>query len=118
MLLEDYFDFFEDPYAIRIKGRRIGLEHVVERYKDGQSAEQIAEYYDDLPIESIYAAILYYLHNKDAVDAYLADIEAFVAEEMRRAAENPSPVAARMRALKERLQREGKGPIEDAVSAR
>jgi uncharacterized protein (DUF433 family) len=64
---EDYFDFFENPYAIHIKGRRIGLEHVVERYKDGQTAEQIAAYYDDLPLESIYAAILYYLHYSDPV---------------------------------------------------
>lgn len=104
MLLEDYFDFFEDPYAIRIKGRRIGLEHVVERYKDGQSAEQIAEYYDDLPIESIYAAILYYLHNKDAVEAYLADIEAFDREQRRIWAENLSPASLRMRALFEQLR--------------
>ncbi len=104
MLLEDYFDFFEDPYAIRIKGRRIGLEHVVERYKDGQSAEQIAEYYDDLPLESIYAAILYYLHNRDAVEAYLADIEAFDREQRRIWAENPSPASLRMRALFEQLR--------------
>ncbi len=31
MQLEDYFDFFENPYAIRLKGHRIGLEHIVER---------------------------------------------------------------------------------------
>jgi uncharacterized protein (DUF433 family) len=63
MQLEDYFDFLDDPHAIRIKGWRIGLEHVVERYKDGQSAEQIAEYYGDLPLGSIYASIVDSLHN-------------------------------------------------------
>jgi uncharacterized protein (DUF433 family) len=117
MQLEDYFDFLEDPYAIRIKGRRIGLEHVVERYKEGQTAEQIAAYYDDLPLESIYAAILYYLHYKDTVDAYLADIEEFDREQRRLADANPSPAMLRIRALKEQLKREGKWPVEDPVSA-
>jgi uncharacterized protein (DUF433 family) len=104
MQLEDYFDFLENPYAIRIKGRRIGLEHVVERYKDGQSAEQIAAYFDDLPLESIYASILYHLHNKDAVDAYLADIEEFDREQRRIWAAKPSPASLRMRALFEQLR--------------
>lgn len=105
MQLEDYFDFLEDPYAIRIKGRRIGLEHVVERYKEGQTAEQIAAYFDDLPLESIYAAILYYRHNKDAVDAYLAEIEEFDREQRRIWEANPSPASLRMRALFEQLRK-------------
>ena len=34
--------------------------------------EQIArEVYTDLPLESVYATILYYLHNKSEVEAYL-----------------------------------------------
>lgn len=118
MLLEDYFDFFENPYAVRIKGRRIGLEHVVERYKDGQTAEQIAAYYGDLPLESIYAAILYYLHNREAVDAYLAEIDRLTQERIREARANPSPVARRMKATKEQWQREGRFPIEDPLPAR
>ncbi len=104
MRLEDYFDFYEKPYAIRFKGRRIGLEHVVERYKDGQSPEQIAGYYEDLPLESIYAAITFYLHNKADIDAYLADIDAFIAEHIRLSEANPSPASLRMRALFRQLR--------------
>lgn len=99
MLLEDYFDFFENPYAVRIKGRRIGLEHVVERYKHGQTAEQIAAYYGDLPLEGIYAAILYYLHNREAVDAYLDEIDRLTQERIREAEASPSPASLRMRKL-------------------
>jgi uncharacterized protein (DUF433 family) len=118
MLLEDYFDFFENPYAVRIKGRRIGLEHVVERYKDGQTAEQIAAYYGDLPLESIYAAILYYLHNREAVDTYLDEIDRLTQERIREARANPSPVARRMKAIKEQWEREGRFPREDPLPAR
>jgi uncharacterized protein (DUF433 family) len=99
MRLEDYFDFFDNPYAIRIKGRRIGLEHIVERYKEGQNPEQIADYFDDLPLESVYAAILYYLHNRADVDAYLADIDAFDKEQRRLAEAGQSPASLRMRSL-------------------
>src|SRR5258708_36990508 len=103
MLLEDYFDFLKDPFATRIKGRRIGLEHVVERYKEGQTADQIGQYFDDLPLESIYAAIRYYLHNRDAVDAYLAEIDEFDREQRRLADANPSPPMLRIRTLKENM---------------
>lgn len=99
MRLEDYFDFFDTPYAIRIKGRRIGLEHIVERYKEGQSPEQIAAYFDDLPLEDIYAAVLYYLHNRADVDVYLADIDEFDKEQQRLSVAELSPASLRMRAL-------------------
>ena len=99
MRLEDYFDFFDTPDVIRLKGRRIGLEHIVERYKEGQSPEQIAEYFGDLPLEDVYAAILYYLHNRVDVDAYLADIDEFDKEQQRLAEAEQSPASLRMRAL-------------------
>jgi uncharacterized protein (DUF433 family) len=105
MLLEDYFDFFDNPYAVRIKGRRIGLEHVVELYKAGQTAEQIAAYFGDLPLENVYAAILYYLHNHEAVDAYVDKIDRLTQERIREAEANPSPASLRMRTLFEQ-QRE------------
>jgi uncharacterized protein (DUF433 family) len=79
MRLEDYFEFekFSTKHGemerIRIKGHRIAIEHVLYYYKqEGMGPEQIArEVYTDLPLESVYATILYYLHNKEAVEAYL-----------------------------------------------
>ena len=118
MQLENYFDFFENPYVIRIKGRRIGLEHIVERYKAGQSPEQITAYFGDLPVESVYAAIAYYLHNQATIDAYVADIEREFEEQVRQARANPSPIAQRMMAIKEQWRREGRVPVEDTLSAR
>jgi uncharacterized protein (DUF433 family) len=77
MQLEDYFEFekFETPYGpverIRIKGHRINIEHVLDFYKQGASAEEIAKvHYPSLTLEEVYATLTYYLHNKEAVDAY------------------------------------------------
>jgi uncharacterized protein (DUF433 family) len=78
MLLEDYFEFekFETPYGpverIRIKGHRISIEHVIEFYNRGVSAEDIVKvHYPTLAPEEVYATLTYYLHNREAVDAYI-----------------------------------------------
>ena len=102
--LEDYFEFDERSGAIRIKGHRVWLEHVVERFKQGYGPERIHAELDTLSLEEIYAAILYYLHNQDAVEKYLADLDAFVAEQVRKQEENPPPVVLRMRALFEGMR--------------
>jgi uncharacterized protein (DUF433 family) len=73
MQLEDYFDFVA-PDDIRIKGHRIGIESLLYEYiHREQTAEEIARRFDTLTLEQIYAAILYYLHNKEAVCKYMAD---------------------------------------------
>lgn len=77
MQLEDYFEFekFDTPYGpverIRIKGHRIAIEHVLDFYNRGVSAEEIAKvHYPSLSLEEVYATLTYYLHNKAEVDAY------------------------------------------------
>lgn len=77
MQLEDYFEFekFESPYGpferIRIKGHRIAIENVLSFYRQGVTAEEIQRvHYPTLALDEVYATILYYLRNKEAVDAY------------------------------------------------
>lgn len=73
MQLEDYFDFLA-PDDIRIKGHRIGMENILYEYIHGQmTAEELAQRFDTLSIEKVYAALLYYHANKEAMDKYLAD---------------------------------------------
>ena len=106
MGLEDYFDFL-GPNEIRLKGHRIGIEHVVEYFQDGSSPEQIAQAFPGLSLEKIYATITYYLHNQAAVDAYLARQEAIVEQSMHeQEAQEPPPVVKRLRALKARHEQE------------
>jgi uncharacterized protein (DUF433 family) len=96
MQLEDYFDFLAAD-DIRIKGSRIGIESVLYEYVHReQTPEAIAGRFPTLSIEQIYATILYYLRNREAVDAYLADWLEY-GEEQRR---NPPPVVVRLQSLK------------------
>jgi uncharacterized protein (DUF433 family) len=72
MLVEDNFDFLA-PDDIRIKGSRIGIESVLYEYiHRSRTPEQIAAQFDTLTLEQVYATILYYLHNRHKIDAYLA----------------------------------------------
>ena len=73
MQLEDYFDF-QAPDDIRLKGSRIGIETILYEYiHQERRPEQIARRYPSLSLEQVYATILYYLHDKDAVGRYLSD---------------------------------------------
>ncbi|SRR5258706_7138509 len=107
MQLEDYLDF-QAPDVIRLRGHRIGLEHVVEAYKEGETPEQIAAYYKSLSLEQVYAVIAYYLRNRDDVEAYLARVNAAVA--VQEHAHQPSEVMRRIRAeVESRRQMESSG---------
>ena len=67
MQLEDYFDFLS-PDDIRIRGHRIGIESVLYEYiHHSRTPEQIAERFDSLSLDEVYATILYYLRNREAV---------------------------------------------------
>ena len=105
MQLEGYFDFIADD-DIRIRGSRIGIESVLYQYVHrSQSPEAIAEVYPSLGLDQIYATILYYLRNREQIDAYLtAWIE--YGRQMRAEQErNPPAVAARLRAHKRERQK-------------
>lgn len=100
MQLEDYFDFLS-PDDIRIKGTRVGIETVLYDFIHRcRTPEEIAQSYRTLDLEQVYTTILYYLHNKQAVSAYLTNwIEhgRRMREEQKR---NPPPVSEKLRKLR------------------
>lgn len=85
--------------AIRIKGHRIGLEHIVERYQDGWSPEQIALDFPGLALPSIYSILAYYLQNQADVDAYVVRVNARMESAYALWKRDPSPATQRMRKL-------------------
>ena len=100
MQLEDYFDFLA-PDDIRIKGHRIGIESVLYEYiYRAQSPEQIAQRFPSLSLEQIYATILYYHHNKEQVDRYIADWLEWGERMREEQARNPSPAILKLRRIK------------------
>lgn len=100
MQLEDYFDFLA-PNDIRIKGSRIGIESVLYEFiHRAQTPEEIDARFWSINLEQVYATILYYLHNKEAVHQYMTDWIEY-SERMRKEQEdNPDPIVLRFRKLK------------------
>ncbi len=59
--------------VVRVIGSRVTLDTVIGAFNDGASAEEIVEQYPSLSLNDVYAVIAYYLHEKAAVDTYLAE---------------------------------------------
>ena len=57
----------------RIGGTRVTLDTVVGAFKDGATAEEIAQRYPSLDLADVYAVITYYLRQQDTVKAYLRE---------------------------------------------
>jgi len=111
MQLEEYFNFL-GPDDIRLKGSRIGIESVLYEYvHHGKTAEEIAQRFDSITLEQVYAAILYYLRNKEPVEKYLAE---WIEFGRRARAQQPPPTPdflERVRRFKaDRAARERVGP--------
>lgn len=59
--------------VLRVGGTRVTLDTVVGAFRQGHSAETIADQYPSLALADVYAVIGYYLAHPDEVDGYLAD---------------------------------------------
>jgi uncharacterized protein (DUF433 family) len=82
---------------IRITGHRIGLFTIIRDYKEGATAESMAEEYPTLPLELIQAILTFYHANEPEVDRYVADYQAEL--DRQEAAHPPSPALLRIREL-------------------
>jgi uncharacterized protein (DUF433 family) len=82
MNLPDFLTSAPDG-EIRLTGHRIGLYHLIERYKEGDSAEMIALQFPTLPLSLVHKTIAYYLENPSEVDAYVATYSAELKEQER-----------------------------------
>src|SRR5262249_54598752 len=103
MQLEDYFNFLA-PNDIRIKGSRIGIETVLYDYIfRAMTAEEIQQRYATLTLEEVYATILYYLHNREQVDKYVADWLEYCHRSEKEHDRNPHPATLRLLKIKAEL---------------
>lgn len=105
MQLEDYFNFLA-PNDIRLKGTRVGIETILYDFiHRACTPETIAQTYPSLTLEQVYATILYYLHNQEAVSKYVADWLEWNHQQVKAQQNNPSPAAIRMRKLRAEQQK-------------
>jgi uncharacterized protein (DUF433 family) len=96
--------------TIRIADSRVSLDSVLQHYKLGASAEQIAQKFPALDLADVYAAISYYLNHEETVEAYLRQQEATGDEVQKRIESAPhyqeksSELRARILARKSELK--------------
>jgi uncharacterized protein (DUF433 family) len=57
--------------VVRIGGTRVTLDTVVTAFRQGATAETMAEQYPSLSLADVYTALGYYLRHQAEVDAYL-----------------------------------------------
>lgn len=106
MQLEDYFNFLE-PNDIRIKGTRVGIETVLYDYIfRARTPEEIEQSYSTITLDQVYATILYYLRNTEAVEKYITDWIEYGEEMRRQQEENLSPGILRLRELRKKQMAE------------
>ncbi|MFL5243524.1 MAG: DUF433 domain-containing protein [Gemmataceae bacterium] len=90
---------------IRITGHRIGLFTIIRDFKEGATAESMAEEYPTLRLELINSILGFYHRNVQEVDKYVADYQAEL--DKQEAAHAPSPALLRIRELMKTKQPEG-----------
>ncbi|MCM0591091.1 MAG: DUF433 domain-containing protein [Gloeotrichia echinulata DVL01] len=110
--IAEYFNFIA-PGDIRLQNTRIGIETILYEYIDcGRSPEEIAQIYQSISLEQVYATILYYLQNKEFVSAYMQNWLEHGHRMREQQRLNPPPVSEKLRQL--RTERQAKKQIHDA----
>ncbi len=100
MKLEDYFNFLA-PNDIRLKGTRVGIETILYDFiYKSKTPEEIFQTYSSLTLEQVYATILYYLHNQESVNQYIADWLEWSRKMQEEQRQNPSPVVQKLIKIK------------------
>ena len=104
MQLEDYFIFLS-ANDIRLKNTRIGIETILYDYiYRSRTPEEIAKTYLSLSLEQVYATVLYYLHNKEAISAYITNWLEWGHQMREDQKDNPPPISEKLHQLRaERL---------------
>lgn len=77
---------------IRIDGTRITVHRIAALYRQGQSAEEIAQAYPHLSLGQVYAALAYYHANRGEIESELTAADALY-DDLRRQGSAPRDAA-------------------------
>jgi uncharacterized protein (DUF433 family) len=105
MILPDFLTRDADD-EIHLTGHRIGLYTVVRLYREGNTAEQLAEELESLELALVYKVLAFYLENRTEVDAY---VDAYRAELERQ--EQTYQQGPNIEELRRRWQAKGLGSL-------
>ena len=91
--------------VIRVGKTRVTLDTVIAAFKEGATAEEIAQQYPSVPLADVYSVIGYYLRRRAEVETYLSR-RTQQAEQVRKESESRfNPVGIRERLLARRASR-------------
>lgn len=85
---EVYVDYHDGGYWI--KGSRVSLDSIVYAFRQGKTAEAIAQSFPVVSLENIRGGIAFYLSHRDQIDTYLEKGE-LEFDAMRQAAVRANP---------------------------
>jgi uncharacterized protein (DUF433 family) len=57
--------------VLRVGGTRVTLDSVIGAYREGMTAEEIAQQYSSVPLADLYEVLGYYLRHQVELDEYL-----------------------------------------------
>jgi uncharacterized protein (DUF433 family) len=102
MVLDERYLESHSPDDIRVKGTRVGIEHLLSAYLAGGLPEEICLEFPTVGLEQVHGVIAWYLGNREEANAYLHRWEAR-ARQVRReqAAGSQCDVVLRLRQLAE-----------------
>ncbi|MDA1190162.1 MAG: DUF433 domain-containing protein [Candidatus Poribacteria bacterium] len=111
---ERYFDVHRED-DIRIKGTRIGLEHLLyEAIHRAQTPKQIAERFHTVTLEQVYATLMFYERHKGFAEAYVTDYLEWCRKAREEFWADPPPVVEKLRKLKAEM--DAKKTLEEAAT--
>lgn len=85
--------------VIRVSNTRVTLDTIVAAFKDGATAEEIAQQYPTVLLADVYYVIGYYLHRRDEVEVYLGKRQQEAVELKKQMEARFNPVGIRERLL-------------------
>jgi uncharacterized protein (DUF433 family) len=85
--------------VIRVSNTRVTLDTIAAAFKDGATAEEIAQQYPTVPLADVYYVIGYYLHKRDEIEIYLGKRKQEADELQKQMEARFNPVGIRERLL-------------------
>lgn len=90
--------------VIRVGATRVTLDTVVAAFREGATAEEIAQQYPTLRLADVYSVIAYYLRHQTTVDTYIVGRSRVSEEERRKNESRADPARIRDRLLARRSE--------------
>lgn len=94
--------------VVRVAGTRVTLDTVVAAFRNGTTAEEIAQQYPTVPLADLYSVIGYYLRHRSQVEGYLDQrrVQRDAVRHDMEAKHDPAGIRDRLLARQTRLGRE------------